>query len=228
MSEQRYTIRGMPRSATSTHVVVQGHLTGQEVFEWGFWFGAVADTLADQQTFANTWRDLFQEDVLDTLTPLITTDCGYDSIRVYGYLHPTGPADFVTDSPITGGVGTGVGAGMPLQVAGCVTLRTALAGRRHRGRLYLPINNAGVLASHQTDSSHVDGITDDLATWFNHMNAGQVSGGGEGGVCVISQVAGVATPVTLLTMDTKLDVQRRRAASQIATATGSATVTPAS
>lgn len=58
----------------------------------------------------------------------------FESISLRNFGTPNQPVFTSTGTPLSGG---GTGDPLPLSVASCVTLRTALAGKHFRGRVYL-------------------------------------------------------------------------------------------
>lgn len=98
------------------------------------------------------------------------------------------------------------GTAMPLQLACVLTLRTALATRSGRGRIYLPMT-AGVIAtpSYLFSSAGINQAVDALATWFTFIKA--VPGLS---AVVVSQTHSSSTAITSVDADTVPDTQRRR------------------
>ena len=99
--------------------------------------------------------------------------------------------------------GTGTGS-HPNMVCCVLTLRTATAGRRTRGRMYFP--GIGILT--QTtglhDSTKVDTAVTSTAAWFTTRNSISPS------VNVVSQTGTSAALVTQVSADYVPDTQRRR------------------
>jgi hypothetical protein len=86
--------------------------------------------------------------------------------------------------------------------------------------MYLPCTAATVQSTGQVSSAISSGVANDIAAILSAVNqsAGQV--------VVLSQVAGSAKPITSVSVDTKLDIQRRRADKVAPTTRSSANVTP--
>ena len=143
-------------------------------------------------------------------------------VTCYVYLSSTGGATYVGEYSSTPNPGTSSAAALPLQVGLVLTLRTGSAGRSFRGRMYLPINNLSLDAGHEAPVAALADLCTSWATAFSDWN----TGGTGTEVCVISTQRGVATPVTSVTMDSRMDVQRRRANRQAITATTANAVTP--
>lgn len=68
--------------------------------------------------------------------------------------------------------GTGTGAALPNEVAACVTVRTALAGKQNRGRVFLPGFESGQLAAGNIiGPAAVTAINNWAATWTSAFAA---------------------------------------------------------
>lgn len=194
----------------TTRVQVRGHFPGAEIFEWGYWLGGAPVSQDDANNLAAAQKTLFDSALKTLLLPHINADSGYDEIRVYAY--PTGgPSAAFVGSAALGYAGTGsTTCNNPLQVALVVTLLTGLAGRRNRGRLYLPYQLSTGLTNHQLTQSQINPIGTAFADFAGGQNVGQQ-------ISVVSQVgAGAQNPITAVKVDSRLDVQRRRANKQTA------------
>lgn len=200
----------MPRPTSTSRVVIDGLLPGGEAFAWGFWTNAHAASQADAQAAAVGVAAEFVTHARTQLAFLLAADSSYQTVTFYSYINATGPADFTGQAAIAAGTGTGTGASLPLQLAHVTTLRTGLAGRRYRGRMYIPVN-AMALANHQMTSSQnsatLQAIKDFLTAVNNRADV-------PGTISVVSQVVGEKQQITTVTADSRLDVQRRRAAGE--------------
>jgi len=114
----------------------------------------------------------------------------------------------------TGNVGTAAGDAAAANAAMCASFRTNLTGRSYRGRMYLGGLAQSGLTSAQTFSTgyaaSIVGVIQDLMTALDAVNMT---------LCVLSKVAlgvariaGVLTEILTVTIDTKVDSQRRRTA----------------
>lgn len=190
----------------------RGHLPKGEEFQWGFWLNATnitseSDANGLAATVNGAWTGTAKSITMGLLDPL----SGMDEVRVYCY--PTGgPTATYVGSSTESSVGTGTSSTLlPLQCAAVVSLRTGFAGRRARGRLYLPINRVP-LSAFELSSTNVDPIAADFADFFSTINAVA----GIGNVAVVSQVgAGQSRAVTEVVVDSRVDIQRRRANSMV-------------
>lgn len=194
----------MARPANLSKTVLSGFLAGGEIFQTGFWNpGAliteeIAQAAAD--SFAASWNGGTNVPFLDLLSP----DSGYDKVTVYSYPNPTGPAELSAEAALTGnGRNT---SQHPDQCCVVVTLLTGKAGRRNRGRMFLPANGMP-LTSHQLTLVQAQNVADG---WTALIEDTQTFA-----PVVVSQVAGTANDVTSVRVDTRIDIQRRRANSQI-------------
>lgn len=103
--------------------------------------------------------------------------------------------------------GTGTGASLPAQCSPCISLRSATAGSRARGRMYLPptaistVGNSGRLTS-TAQNAIADGVEDyfDAMTTAGHSHV------------IVSAVGGAWTnyPLVSLRLGDVVDTQRRR------------------
>jgi hypothetical protein len=103
----------------------------------------------------------------------------------------------------------------------CVSLLTAVAGRRARGRVYLPANVISVDQSGNYQPNQLGG----LAIWFADFLTGLNSTETPQHVGVLSQKFGTFQSVNVVKIDSKPDIQRRRANKQTPTSVSTAIVT---
>lgn len=199
----------MPRPAFHLKVNLTGTLVNGEEFQTGFWvaYTLPAFTQAELQSFADDVATAFTANSAG-IRNLLSSTSEYGEVRVYEYT-AAGPAPAtkiaVADLSLAG---TGSGAGLlPNQVALVATLRTALVGRRYRGRMYFPAN-ASVLVAHQFSQAQIDAVASDVATFFGAVNDIDSH---EPRVSVVSGVGSTSVPVTGIGVDSRADVQRRRA-----------------
>jgi hypothetical protein len=111
----------------------------------------------------------------------------------------------------------GTGGFCPLQVCMVATLITGAAGRRNRGRMYLPANGIG-FGSHEFPNARVDAVCQALAAWLDALNTL------DGSAVVVSQAGTSKRAITQVRVDSKPDIQRRRANAQVASHTHTATL----
>jgi hypothetical protein len=102
--------------------------------------------------------------------------------------------------------GTGAGNPLPNELAAVVTLRTALAGKSYRGRVYLAGFN---VAQNDAAGRIVAALNAAMVTFVTNVQTDMAAQGIT--LAVLSRVHNVATPVTgITTLDTLWDSQRRR------------------
>lgn len=194
---------GIPAGVSRVSLIGTG--PGAEIFETGFWLqvapatDALADALAaDIVAAAGTVA-------LPNLRSLIPADSSYRSVRVYSYPAGGPTAAHVGEAAIATGAGTATGSN-PLQVAMVVTLLTGSAGRRNRGRMYLPATGV-VMVDHMFSSARVDAA----AQGVRDLLAGLGSETPPKPPVVVSTAGSSAKPITSVRADNKPDIQRRRA-----------------
>lgn len=111
------------------------------------------------------------------------------------------------EKAVTAVPGTSSGQQLPTEVAVCVSLRTAFAGRSQRGRMFMPAPghlsltstgrlNSGAAAAYAAD---VDALLQPLTVGSKSFTA-----------CVASKTANGLYPITSIRVGDVFDVQRRR------------------
>jgi hypothetical protein len=198
----------------------------------GFWQSVTGMTTIPSATQMNTdaastgaffSSDVWNSGAGQSLKPLNAASVNFDIVRnaMYrnGVLVQTGLANI---APV---VGTGTTAHSASTALVC-TLRTGQAGRSFRGRIYLPATACPVSGSNMQTSVTLSVLIVNLKTFFDHMNVNDINFPGTPTlrVGVLSQVLSTIAPVTTLSVDSKLDVIRRRQDKIGAAATASATL----
>jgi hypothetical protein len=198
------------------------------VWQSGYWLRGNAPTSNESASSAAQLEFDSSTDsvsgVWNYLAPFYPSSVTLDLVKVFSYPSGGTTAAFVGQS--TGAVKIGTSATIPSlnQASLVTTLRTSSAGRRHRGRMYWPLGSGTNIGTNgQVTLSTCTGLATRLAKHFSDGNA--ASGWGE--AVVVSQVATEAVPVTQITVDTRPDVQRRRANRMTSVQRASAAVTPA-
>lgn len=201
--------------------VVKGTLPGSEIFEISFWTDEAPADQGATQTQADNFAGEWSTAMANTGSPkgFLPVGGSFDELTVYSYLDNTGKASHIGQTAIAGGAGTTAQI-MPDQCALVATLQTGFAGRRNRGRMYFPYLAVG-LSGGQVPSSNVD----NFATWLSNLITALNSHLGGQHVCVLSQVAGTSHSVSAIKVDSKVDIQRRRADKVVPTHTSTVTVT---
>jgi hypothetical protein len=216
---------GIPASVT--HVVFGGALPGGEHWQSGFWVhGATPEDAAAANANAELWwGQLTAEDdsgAMRIQLEVCHAECTLAYVRVYPYPSGGPTAPFVGEHSPTALTGSGSELRLPNQVAMVVSLRTALSGRRHRGRMYLPCNALGLESSGNFADSNIALIAAGWATCFSDWN----ESGDNGSIAVVSQTGTSVTDVANIVVDSRPDIQRRRANRQTIAHTRTDAVTP--
>lgn len=210
-------------------IVLFGDLPGGEIWETGFWLqGGLPESDAAAQIQAQLVFNVLESESDPPFLPALAGSFLNSGTRILGarcYAYPTGGSvatysgEYTVPTPIVGSSG----GRMPNQVAGVITLRTAQSGRSYRGRMYCPANGAGMGISGagfaQFPEADCQTLVNNLAAAFNDL-----AGSSAGVPVVVSATRGVATVITNITMDTRADIQRRRANREAAAATVSSSV----
>jgi hypothetical protein len=212
----------MPIPAGVYHVVFGGDRIGGEVWESGFLVqgGVPASNDAANALALLWWGQLTSTDGSGALVAVAanlwaaSTTVRY--VKVYCYPAGGPTAEYIgehIDTPLVGSQALQC----PNQVALVISLRTNFAGRAHRGRMYLPMDNLSNDGHGQQSSANVNQQATKWALCFHDWNAS----GDNGIVSVVSRIgAGGALPVTSIVVDSRADIQRRRANKQAALYTG--------
>lgn len=206
-------------------VVFGGHLNTSDSWECGFWVhGSEPTSQAEATATAALWAgQLMSTDdsgaLRITLTAYASADVLLEYVKVYSY--PTGGpvATYIGEHLFTNTGGSGARV-LPNQCAVVVSERTGFAGRRYRGRMYIPIGRTGSGGDGQLAAAAVDQIATAWALCFHDWDAS----GDNGTVVVVSTVGSLFTPVSQILVDTKVDIQRRRANKELADHVGVGTV----
>lgn len=196
----------MPPPAQRTRIVITGQLPGSEIFSFGWWG---TGSFASESALASYLSAVVASTAF--LTPINyliqnLSDSGtyVRKISAYYYATQSNQATFQAEQlHDVRGNGTPT---HPNQVAVCCTTLTGLPGRSRRGRFYLPGTHApvsGALA--QMDQETVDNVAENAA------NLVESSYGAGFTPAVVSGVAGTATVIRTVRVDSRLDIQRRRA-----------------
>lgn len=182
---------------------------GAEHFSWGFHvgFGGPSPvTAAEVQTWAQAMADRISDAGSESWLGQQGTDTIYKNVSVQ-YYSGSGPATYSGAAIINPSV---VGTSTPNvapQVCRVISLLTGTAGRRFRGRIYLPARGA------LTGTDGISVPTAGSLTAFGLLLGDLVEawpGDDAPYLGVYSAAADVVTPVTQLRQGNVLDTQRRR------------------
>jgi hypothetical protein len=202
-------------------------MPGGEIFETGFWMSetgvhdeGTANALA--QIIAGTLNSVDSSGAMRiTSVNLWKASISWTEVRTYAYTGGSVAAYIGSFILSPARAGSSSGAVLSNQTSMCVSLRTGLAGRRNRGRMYLPVNGLALDLDGQWTGAQVQPIANAWALAFTDINASDT-----GKIIVVSQVAGSFHQVTSCIIDTRPDVVRRRANQQTVNGRTTAAVTP--
>jgi len=121
----------------------------------------------------------------------------------------------VNSGSATGGLGGGV---YPPNVSIAISLKTGLSGRSYRGRIYMPCVQPGFAVSGGRITTgavafiqpKVDALRTRLIASGRSLCVVSLYSGVDGSGNRIPRTVGVATPVTSISVGTRIDSQRRR------------------
>jgi hypothetical protein len=206
----------------------KGRLPHGEVWQTGFWLrgGAPLDnaaaTTAAQLEFDSEGTST-PSSLWNVLKAFLDPSVTLDNVTVYSY--PAGGTDAAAIGVSTGAahVGTTASGIGPNQVAMCVSLLTPAAGRSQRGRMFLPIGLAAISGGTGFfTTTAITNISTALATKFVDFQASSPPWIAS----VVSQLHTSSLPISSVSIDSRPDVQRRRA-NKISDATRVAHAVPA-
>lgn len=196
-----------------------GGTLGGENWECGLWFHLVGMTDAPDQSA----MDSFAADVLSGANLQIWDKDGEGILasNATGVDLSTSRASFYRDgaslgsgtASMTPSPGTNSTAAHPFYCALCVTTLTATAGRRGRGRMYLPLTGGAVSqTSGQVSSGVAQAFGDAVGNFLFFFNGddSDLPGSPTTVPVVVSQVEGAFAVITSLRTDTKPDTQHGR------------------
>lgn len=199
-----------------------GTLPSGEIFNWSLWCNEAPADAASTQQQATAFAAAYKAAPGVYLPPekLLSSSSAYSGCRVYSYMEHNTKATYIADAPINVPGSSGSTSLLPDQLAVVVGLRTDMAGRRHMGRVYLPITAWGLSSQAQLSTADCTG----LAGWFAQFIRALNGNIGSQRVGVLSQAGATFTPVTSVKVDSKLDTQRRRTKRASVNSVGTATV----
>lgn len=152
--------------------VVSGTLPGGEAFAFGF-YGEATDPSVTMQSLADTivGNSLFTAFIAAAKSVLRGS---YTTVRTYRYASGTAAVDS-GQANIASGTGSG-GADLPNPTSLAITLRTAVASRRGRGRVFIPVNGGGMATGTGLFASGtINPIISTFGAWADNLNARVVS-----------------------------------------------------
>jgi hypothetical protein len=196
-------------------VQVRLHWTYNGVAGFNVLHGIVAGGYSNSQAHANTLGAAVLARVASSgLGALLATTTSLVAVGIRD-IRTANQAEFVSVASAV--LGTGSGNPLPNEVAAVVTLRTALAGRSYRGRVYF---SGAIVGENSAAGAIVSGFNTALVTFMTNVQTDMATEGIT--LAVLSRprpisireplgYAGAITPVTaIVTRDTQWDTQRRR------------------
>lgn len=207
---------GMAIPAGVSRIVFSGIMPNGEIWSTGFWVqGATPDSAATANALAELAFDEFSANDTSGAMRLVFNNLAnaqtiWNEVKAYCYPSGGPSAQFIGSytipSPL---VGSGDGT-LPNQCALVLSLRSGFAGRSKRGRMYLPATGATLLSDGQMDQSVLASITNGWALGFSDWNAAS-----DGKIVVVSQHLDSAVQVSSVICDSRIDIQRSRANSEV-------------
>lgn len=194
-------------TTNGARIVVEWNSSTQGNWTNTYWASKSGFTTTDQTLLAQEIAASLQN---DDITRLATT-CGFALVRVIDERTEGAPQSIVVDAS----GGSASGDQVPLSVAVCVTLRTALRGRAYRGRSYIggfvESQIAGNLWSNDAVDQALDivsNIVDACSTtgWTIGVRSGQLNG--------VRREAAVVTPLTTHIVRSNIVTSQRRRVSR--------------
>lgn len=203
------------------------HWTGlNEEGQFGLWVSVdTGQSQADTESAAATFRNFIASSTWKgALQACLAADQQFDKVSVYYYPAGATKATYGADAAFSGGglVGSGT-ARNALQCSLVATLETGHRGASYRGRIYLPFTGKAFGTNHQAASADVDAVNAALAgtspgndnlldsfrrACINHNDTSATN-------VVWSRHLGIASPITSVRVDSRVDIQRRRANKQV-------------
>lgn len=193
----------MPIPDNTTRFVLSGQNgTGGEIWQVGFYeFGHTAGTFPDDAALASAMTSASWVALTTKLKPFWNP--ATKLLAADNYFLVGGVATMHAHAALNV-VGTSTGT-HPFQCSMVTTLRSSLASRSGRGRMYWPATGALMDSQGKYDVTQVNDIVDALATWFTALNSATPK------CSVVSQTTSSVHTITSVDADTVPDTQRRRA-----------------
>lgn len=199
----------MPRVGQLLRCTWVGTLPNGEIFNTSLWitFGDTISTLEQMQAIGDAIAAAWITHAAPDWVSLLPGTARYDELRTYRYTAPgPAPADLVVSTPLAM-QGTRAGDLLPTQTSLVLTLKTALAGRSSRGRMYLPML-AQPLVAHQVPDLIIEALADSMAAFLRAIDDMELP---ILNAVVSSPTTSSAPRITQVQVDSLPDVQRRRA-----------------
>jgi hypothetical protein len=170
---------------------------------------AAVDSHMASETTPSAWTNL---------QGMLSITQSFDDLALYQYASAPGKSDVLAHrapAPVRAGTNS---PSHPLQCAVVVSVGTGSASRRKRGRMYMPGHCVAIQGDNQISAADLLKVRDAAVTFLASALAGfraSLPGGDPIRHVVFSRAGGLATASTDFTADSRFDIQRRRAASQV-------------
>lgn len=218
----------MPIPAGTCKVILYGTFGSGDIWETGF---SMIDTGVTSASLASALANIIAGTLGSSdasgaarimMQNLVDDFSKWLGVRVYAYVTGGTKADFIGEYVLPQPVVGGKTVTKPNQCALVLTLRTDLAGRSHRGRMYLPATGAEIdTADGQVLQTELNTVLAGWVTGFSDINESST-----GEIVVTSVALDANTPITSLTLDSKMDIRRSRAKQEVVLRRANGTVAP--
>lgn len=196
-------------------IVIGGRIVGSQRWSVGHSMFSVSAAPSGEDlsayaeaAFADFKAQVWTGSTAGKLASLNVPQTTCDSARAYFY--PDGATVATAVGVSTGAAAIGsASSGTPPQLAIVATLENGLAGRKNRGRMYLPTTSCFVaVASLVLDTGTTTGVATNVANYLSAVRANPL-GDEEFTVPVVSGLT-ATSPLTAVSVDGVVDTQRRR------------------
>lgn len=176
---------------------------GQEIWQYSIWAARDITNQAGADDLASDAYTAWAATNLLALT--LASQDTMDGVTAYCY--PTGgsAATFIGTAGTSGPGSTTVRN--PMQAALVATMETATAGRHGKGRIYLPCRITALGTDSLISVANRDSILSQVVSLVSALNASAPSTV----MSVVSQTTTAVHNITAVSMDQRMDIQRRRA-----------------
>lgn len=218
----------MPIPAGTCKVILYGTFGTGDIWETGF---SMIDTGVTSASLASALANIIAGTLgasdasgamTITLAHIMDDFSKWLGVRVYAYVNGGTKADFIGEYVLPAARVGGKVVSKPNQCALVLTLRSDLAGRSHRGRMYLPATGLDIdTQDGQVSQADLNTVLSGWVTGFSDINDSDT-----GEIVITSVVLDANTPVSSLTLDSKVDIRRSRAKQEPVLRRANGAVTP--
>lgn len=197
----------MPRPGPITKVVIAGTAPEGDIFNTGYWISHT-NAFASQaalQTFLNAELSTAHTVLTSLAGTLLVDGSSFDKITMY--YHATDgdtPATYQAEGDLS--ISASGTQSLPNQASVVATLLTGIPGRRARGRMYWPCWKPTISdGTAQLTDSVITAVATQTAALLQAWNTTVDA------AVVTSSVASHSWAITTVSVDSRVDIQRRRA-----------------